>query len=96
MSAPSVPQESIDRWKAQDAAFLSDPRQWPGPTHVHVKTQPWLEGDRRFGVMVVVPPDAGDRPPPYQVLVKDLDGKFTGEVEAFSTVERLVEVWGVD
>lgn len=86
--------EMIERRKTEDKSFFSDSRQWPGPSHAHVKTQPWVDV-MSFGVLVVVESSDGG-PPPYQVLLKGIDGKFTGEVEVFSTLDSLVERWSPD
>ena len=88
--------EAVARRKAEDAALLSDPRQWPNPNMINVKTQPWVY-ERRFGVLVVVEArDRAIRTPPYQVVIKGGDGRLLDVVELYYSVEELVARWSVD
>lgn len=91
--------EAVARRKAEDAAFLSDPRQWPNPNMVYVKTQPWIY-EHKIGVLVRILTEgqdwAGSPPPPYQVMIKGGDGRLTGQVEPYASVEELVARWSVD
>lgn len=75
-------EELRNKRMAEDLAMLQNPANWPCDP-IHVKTQAWLDGQRRFGWV------ASDNP----LSVFDKEAKTT---EEFSSLEELVKTWSID
>jgi hypothetical protein len=74
---------------AEDIDMMNSPARWPDFV-LHLKTQPWIEGKKKFGVMV------RNWPADLRVFLKDDYGFSSGVVETFGSLEELAERWSVD
>lgn len=90
------PEEKKQQRMKQDAEFIKNVADWPCYPVLHLKTQPWVEPRGKFGIVIADNVLEGSA---YKILVipKKLDNSLDREsVEAFDTVEELVQRWSVD
>jgi hypothetical protein len=67
----------------EDGAMILDEGRWPNDP-LHVKTQPWVEGEREFGLVHST----------NKTTVINKDKRKMNE--AFDSISALVEKWSVD
>lgn len=71
----------------EDREMLTNPDQWPLSGRLHLKTQPWAEGEQMFAEYFI--------DYPLQVFIKEI-GSTKKKVERFKTVDELIERWSID
>lgn len=68
----------------QDLIMMQSPKNWPQPSFLCLKTQPWIEGEKRHGILRE-----------GETRVWSYGGK-PSILESYNSLEELVQYWSVD